>query len=145
MTGYYQKFIPAHANLVCPLTQLTFKIIPFIWMDQCQKAFETLEDVLMKSPIMVYPDPDKPYTLFMNTLKYVLFASLTQEHTTITDCKLLKYKHPISYVSGLFQGSQLNWTAYTKGAYVIYMTLMKLSYYLAHPVATLLSDYLPLK
>ena len=29
--------------------------------------------------------------------------------------------HPITYVSGLFKGPQLNWAALTKEAYAIYM------------------------
>ena len=38
--------------------------------------------------------------------------------------------HPITYVSGLFKGSQLNWAALTKEAYAIYMSIRKLTYYL---------------
>ena len=40
------------------------------WTDQCQIAFVTLEDAPMKSLILVYPDPSKPYTLFMDASKY---------------------------------------------------------------------------
>ena len=38
-------------------------------MNQCQQAFETLEDTLMKSPISVYPDPNKPHALFRDASK----------------------------------------------------------------------------
>ena len=38
-----------------------------------------------------------------------------QEHTNVTDGKTLVHQHPIAYVSGLFQGSQLNWAVLTKG------------------------------
>ena len=31
--------------------------------------------------------------------------------------------HPVSYISGLFRGSQLNWAALMKEAYEIYMSL----------------------
>ena len=31
LTGYYYKLIPAFADLVRPLTQLTPKAVPFIW------------------------------------------------------------------------------------------------------------------
>ena len=31
--------------------------------------------------------------------------------------------HPISYVTRLFHGSQLNWAALTKEAYAIYMSV----------------------
>ena len=40
--------------------------------------------------------------------------------------------HPVSYISGLFRGSQLNWAALTKEAYVIYMSVQKLSFYLTN-------------
>ena len=56
-------------------------------MDQCQKAFETPRDSFRKSPVLVYPDPDKPYTLFTDALKYAWSAVLTQEHITIIDNK----------------------------------------------------------
>ena len=72
------------------MTQLTCKIVPFIWMDQCQKAFQTMKDALMKSPVLVYPDPRKPYTLFTDTSKYAWSAVFTQAHTSIADGKTLK-------------------------------------------------------
>ena len=36
----------------------------------------------------------------------------------------------ITYVSGLFEGKQLNWATLMKGANAIYMTVKKLSFYL---------------
>ena len=53
--------------------------------------------------------------------------------------------HPITYVSGLFKGSQLNWVTLTKEAYAIYMSIKKLTYYLEDAEITLRSDHLPLK
>ena len=53
--------------------------------------------------------------------------------------------HPITYVSGLFKGSQLNWAALTKEAYAIYMSIKKLAYYLEDAEITLRSNHLPLK
>ena len=41
-------------------------------------------------------------------------AVLAQEHTTVIDEKTLTYKHPITYVSDLFQGSQLNFATLMK-------------------------------
>ena len=53
--------------------------------------------------------------------------------------------HPMSYVSGLFRGSQLNWAALTKEAYAIYMSIKKSMFYLTGHEITLRSDHLPLK
>ena len=53
--------------------------------------------------------------------------------------------HPITYVSGLFRGSQLNWATLTKEAYTIYMSVKKLSFYIDTAKITVKSDHLPLK
>ena len=59
--------------------------------------------------------------------------------------KETKLLHPITYMSGLFRGSLLNWPCLTKEAYVIYMSIKKLTYYLEDADVTLRSDHLPLK
>ena len=53
--------------------------------------------------------------------------------------------HPITYVSRLFQGSQLNWATLTKEAYAIYMSVKKLSFYIDTAKIIVRSDHLPLK
>ena len=53
--------------------------------------------------------------------------------------------HPVSYVSRLFHGSQLNLAALTKEAYAIYMSVKKSTFYLTGHEITLRSDHLPLK
>ena len=53
--------------------------------------------------------------------------------------------HPVSFVSGMFHGSQLNWAAMTKEAYAIYVTVKKSTFYLTGQEITLRSDHLPLK
>ena len=69
-------------------------------------------------------------------------------HTTIhqeNEGKAVTTHHPVTYVSGLFRGFQLNWAALTKEAYAIYMSVKKLSFYLTDAEITLRSDHLPLK
>ena len=59
--------------------------------------------------------------------------------------KEVKILHPITYMSGRFRGSQINWACLTKEAYAIYMSIKKLAYYLEDADITLRSDHLPLK
>ena len=59
--------------------------------------------------------------------------------------KETKLLHPITYMNGLFRGSQINWACLTKEAYAIYMSIKKLTYYLEDADVTLRSDHLPLK
>ena len=51
----------------------------------------------------------------------------------------------LSYISGQFRGSQLNWAALTKEAYAIYMAVRKLSFYITDAEVTIKCDHLPLK
>ena len=67
---------------------------------------------------------------------------LTQEHM---DEKGKSKNHPICYVSGQFCGSQLNWAALMKEAYVIYMSVRRLSFYVTDADITIRSNHLPLK
>ena len=69
---------------------------------------------------------EKSYTLFKDASKYELAYVLTQTYIHIIDGKEKTILHPITYMSGLFRGSQLNWTAYIKQAYAIYISVKML-------------------
>ena len=116
----------------------------FEWTPICQESFELLKASLMTEPILTYPDPNLPYVLFTDASKYAWACVLTQEKTHIMEEKEVKNLHPITDMSGLFRGSQINWACLTKEAYVIYMSIKKLTYYLEDADITLGSDHLPL-
>ena len=99
----------------------------------------------MTEPILTYPDPNLPYVLFTDASKYAWACVLTQEKTHMVEWKEIRILHPITYMSGLFRGSQMNWACLTKEAYAIYMSIKKLAYYLEDTDITLQSDHLPLK
>ena len=95
--------------------------------------------------ILTYPDPNLPYVLFTDASKYAWACVLTQEKVHMFEEKEVKILHPITYMSGLFRGSQINWACLTKEANAIYMSIKKLTYYLEDADVTLRSDHLPLK
>ena len=113
--------------------------------NQCGMSFQMLKDVLCSAPILKYPDTSKPDTLYTDNSKYGLAGVLTQNHTSTIKDKEITMDHPISYVSGLFYGSQLNWAALMKEVYVMYMSVKKSTFYLTDHEITLRSDHLPLK
>ena len=113
------------------------KDMEFIWMPECENCFQILKEFLQQAPILRYPDPQASYTLYTDASKYTYAGVLTQ-HNYGTD-------HPITYVSRLFHGSQLNWATLTKEAYAIYMSVKKLSFYINTAKITVKSDHLPLK
>ena len=136
LVGYYRKFIPGFADISRVLTHLTKKEVEFKWTPECENCFQILKEFLQKAPIVEYPDPQVNYILYTAS-KYAYAGVLTQ-HTDGMD-------HPITYISGLFHGSQLNWATLTKEAYAIYMSVKKLSFYIDTAKITVKSDHLPLK
>ena len=116
LTGYYRKFVPRLFDMARPLTKL-----------------------------LAYPDTRKPYTLYTDASKYGWIGVLTQSHMSTVDGKEITMDHPVSYISWLFHGSQLNWAVLTKEAYAIYMSVKKSTFYLTGHEITLRSDHLPLK
>ena len=137
LVGYYRKFFPRFADIARVLTHLTKKDVEFNWMPECENCFQILKEILQQAPILKYPDPQANYTLYTDASKYTYAGVLTQ-HNNGTD-------HPITYMSGLFRGSQLNWATLTKEAYAIYMSVKKLSFYIDTAKITVKSDHLPLK
>ena len=137
LVGYYRKFVLRFADISRVLTHLTKKDIEFKWTSECENCFQILKEFLQKAPILRYPDPQAKYTLYTDASKYTYAGVLTQ-YSNGTD-------HPITYVSGLFRGSQVNWATLMKEAYAIYMSVKKVSFYIDTAKITVKSDHLPLK
>ena len=145
LTGYYRKFVPRFADISRPLTSLTKKDQKFEWTPACQKSFNLLKETLCGEPILKYADTSKPYTLYTDASKFGWAGVLTQSHTTVIDGKSTTTDHPVTFVCGLFRGSQLNWAALMKEAFATYMSVKKLSFYLTDATILLRNDHKPLE
>ena len=145
LTGCYRKFVPRFADISKPLTILTKKDKKFEYTPACQKSFDLLKETLCSEPILKYADTSKPYTLYTDASKFSWAGVLTQSHTAVIDGKSTTTDHPVTFVSGLFRGSQLNWAALMKEAFAIYISVKKLSFYLTDATILLRSDHKPLE
>ena len=87
-----------------------------------------LKEALLEEPILKYPDPNKLYVLYTDVSKYAWAGVLTQFYQHKDEKGVKEIHHPITYISGLFRGPQINWAALVKEAYTIYMSARKLDY-----------------
>ena len=143
--GYYRKFIPKYCDIAKPLTEVTKQDVLFQRTEQGQESFNLLKEYLLREPILKYPDINKPYILYTDASKYAWAGVLTQAYDHEFEGKRKEIHHPITYLSELCKGSQLNWATLTKEAYTIYRSVRKLDSYLEGAVTTIRSDHLPLK
>ena len=88
----------------------------FQWCTKCKFAFQSLKNALCTKLILKFSDPQKPFT---DASKYVWTGVLIQPYTKEAEGKVVTTHHPVTYVSGLFRGSQLNWAVLTKEVYAI--------------------------
>ena len=145
LCGYYRKFVPHFADISRPLAKLTGHKVEWDCCTKCDLSFQMMKDFIISAPILKYQDTTKPYTIFTDASKYGWAGVLTQEHTSVVDGKEVTTNHPVSFVSGMFWGSQLNWAAMVKETYAIYMMVKKSTFYLTCQEIMLRSDHLPLK
>lgn len=63
LCSYYRRFVSGFANIARPLHKLCEKNSKFTWNEDCQKAFNSLKNSLMSSPLLAYPLPGNPSSL----------------------------------------------------------------------------------
>ncbi|CAO1625007.1 unnamed protein product [Jaminaea pallidilutea] len=104
--NYYRDFIPRYASRCADLEVLrrgiTYKPkknpnskaelvtpdgkvgisdkVPLPWSDQQQRAFDDIKNALSEATTLVYPDPTKPYILYVDASKTAFAAALHQQH-----------------------------------------------------------------
>ena len=63
LCSYYRRFVPGFSLLAKPLHSLTEKNAKFEWNEPCEQAFQKLKEILTRTPVLAYPNFDKPYIL----------------------------------------------------------------------------------
>ena len=62
--SYYRKFIKDFSRIAKPMFTLLKKDAPFEWTEKQQNAFDRLKGMLIKAPILSYPDFNKPFIIY---------------------------------------------------------------------------------
>ena len=148
------------------LKLLTCKSQPFIWTQDCQSSFDMLCSQLANTPVVQLPDPNKPYLLFTDVVKFCYSCMLTQASTDESNKALIKLLtgkdplkslesktqdlklksnivHSVAYISDSFTESQCRWPSITKGCFGIFMSIKKCSFYLQNSDLLVCSDHKP--
>ena len=78
LVGYYRRFVKDFSTIAKPLFHLTKTNIEYKWSELQDKAFKTLNQNLIKSPILRYPDYEKEFIITTDASKDGLGAILSQ-------------------------------------------------------------------
>ncbi|GJW06356.1 reverse transcriptase domain-containing protein [Tanacetum coccineum] len=135
--GFYRRFIQDFSKISRPMTHLLEKNTPFIFSDDCIRAFQTLKDKLTEAPILIAPNWDLPFELMCDASDFAIGAVLGQRHE--------KHFRPIHYASKTLIEAQTNYTTTEKELLAIVYAFEKFRSYLIMNKSIVHTDHSALK
>ena len=106
--NYYRNFIPKYAQIAQPINQLVSgenanrKKALVEWSEECQEAFNKLNQLCSQTPILAYANDKKPFKLHTDASENGLGAVLYQKQNDGTD-------RIIAYASQTLSKSEKNY------------------------------------
>ena len=138
LANFYRRFVQDFSKIAMPLTQLTGSTKTFEWGDKQRAAFEALKTALTTTPVLLIPDPAKPYTLNCDACDYALGATLQQDQGNGLQ--------PVAYFSRKFKPAEMNYDTREKEFMALHDACLHWRQYLhSDEPFTLLSDHDSLK
>ncbi|GBG65639.1 hypothetical protein CBR_g51939 [Chara braunii] len=89
LASYYRRSIKGFATIAGPLTNLLRKDQPLIWTPECDQAFFKLKAALISTPVLIRPDPEKPFVLTTDWQPKVTWTGTSEHPTWIENPELL--------------------------------------------------------
>ena len=103
LCNYYRRFVENFAQIARPLHNLTKKNNKFIWDNKCENAFQELKNRLTTAPVLIHPDPSKPFIVECDASNYAIGGILSQKDD---EGKL----HPVAYYSRSLSNVEVNYS-----------------------------------
>ena len=120
-----------------PIQKLLKKNVKFEWTEECDKAFKTAKEMLMRDPILYHPDPNTPWIIKTDAIKTAFAGVFLQPHIH----KGIKQEVPMTFNPYNFTGTQQARECHrTLNVYA----MCKLSYMIKGWTVTIRTDHKPL-
>ena len=105
--NFYRRFVKGFSRIAGPLTAMSKKKIPFVWTDDCAKAFEDLKAMFTSNLALLHFDPDKESVVETDSSDYVNAGVLSQ----YDDDGVLR---PVAFFSRRLSPVECNYEIYDK-------------------------------
>ena len=105
--NFYRRFIGHYSEIAKPLNDLTKKDQPWDWTEKHEEAFQKLKEEFAKEPVLLMPDPSKPFTIESDAFKWATGAVLRQKDINGN-------YHPCGFISHSFDATQRNYEIYDR-------------------------------
>ncbi|KAK6218056.1 reverse transcriptase domain protein [Colletotrichum tabaci] len=105
--NFYRRFLKGYSGKINPLIKLTRKDTTFEWTNEQDKAFEDIKQQVLSEPVLMIPDPRKPFELETDASDYAIGGQLGQRDK---EGRL----HPCGFFSKKLSGPELNYQIHDK-------------------------------
>ncbi|GBG90366.1 hypothetical protein CBR_g50614 [Chara braunii] len=137
LASYYRRFIKGFAMIAGPLMNQLRKDQPLIWMPKCDQAFSKLKATLISVPVLIRPDPEKPFLLITVWQPEAISTILAQVGPS-------GLESVVEYASKLVPAFKRNYAAPTGECYATLWGIRHFRAYLYGRKFTLVTDHEPL-
>jgi len=134
--NFFRKFLPNCAIKMEPLQGLLKKGKKFKWNEECQKSFETLKEMLTTYPLLIHPNPGKPFILHSDASDRSIGGYLSQR---VNDSE-----KPISYYSRNLNETEQRYSTIERELLAVIECLRHFRYYIYGRKVKILTDHKPL-
>ncbi|KAK3570971.1 hypothetical protein QTP86_031258 [Hemibagrus guttatus] len=94
--NFYRRFISNYSSIANPLTNLLRnKPKSLLWSPATEEAFNTLKRAFTTAPLLIHPDPDKPFVVEVDASTTEVGAVLSQQQgnpSRLHPCAFFSYK-----------------------------------------------------
>jgi hypothetical protein len=126
LCSYYRRAIKSFAEIASLLTKLLKKLevgASPVWGQDCEVAFITLKEKLSTAPVLIPPNWDKPFHVYVDASNVALGCVLSQK-----DDK--NFDHPIYFASRQLIAAEKNYTTTESEALGMIFAVQKFRHYL---------------
>jgi hypothetical protein len=133
LANFYRRFVQHYSRIALPLTELTKDKVPWLWGVEQQRAFDALKAALCSPPVLLVPDPNKPFVLNCDACQYAIGATLQQDHGNGLQ--------PVAYFSAKMSDAERNYDVREQEFMAVMRACLHWRHYLYGTPFTLLSDH----
>jgi hypothetical protein len=120
--GYYRKFIRDFSAIAAPLSELTKDSVKFEWASPHEQAFRQLKAAIAQGPVLILPDPSRPFVVHTDASGFAVGAVLQQDQG--------KGLQPIAFLSKKMADAETRYPVHEQELLAIIQALTSWRHYL---------------
>ena len=136
--NFYRKYAYQFSQIIAPLNNLLKKDQPFVWSKECQEAFDKLKDILSTTPLLRYPDVNRPFIITTDASLNGIAFILSQKDANGVE-------KPISFGGRSLRPNEKNWGVSDQECLAVIEAIRENYAYLQNQTFDIITDHISLK